>query len=261
MNGLDQLAPTETTLKAGFRYGDRGTHTSRTMMLSELSDLLAAVPRDSDREAYRAAIVQENALGKATASTRRLTNQRLSELYGLDPRLSLFRVLRRLWAIDEPGRPLLALLSSLARDPLLRSTATPVLKLPMGAELMRTSLLDVIRNAVDDRLNEAVMDKVARNAASSWSQSGHLVGRVRKTRKRVTATAGPLAMSLWMGSLEGLTGRALLECRWTRVLDRSGTELVPLVLEAKQRGLIQARVGGGVVDIDVKALDVATTGS
>ena len=261
MNGLDQLAPTETTLKAGFRFGDRGTHTSRTMMLSELSDLLPAVPRDSDRDAYGAAIIQENALGKATASTRRLTNQRLSELYGLDPRLPLFRVLRRLWAIDEPGRPLLALLSSLARDPLLRSTATPVLELPMGAELIRTSLLDVIRGAVDDRLNEAVMDKVARNAASSWSQSGHLVGRVRKTRKHVTATAGPLAMSLWMGSLEGLAGRALLECRWTRVLDRSGTELVPLVLEAKQRGFIQARVGGGVVDIDVRALDVAATGS
>ena len=261
MNGLDQLAPTETTLKAGFRFGDRGTHTSRTMMLSELSDLLPAVPLDSDRDAYAAAMVEENVLGKATASTRRLTNQRLGELYGLDPRLPLFRVLRRLWAADEPGRPLLALLASLARDPLLRSTAAPVLELPTGAELMRTRFLDAIRSEVDDRLNEAVLDKVARNAASSWSQSGHLVGRVRKTRKRVTATAGPLAMALWMGSLEGLAGHALLECRWGRVLDRSGTELVPLVLEAKQRGLMQARVGGGVVDIDVSALDVAAAGS
>ena len=261
MNGLDQLTPTEATTKAGFRFGDRGTHTSRTMMLAELTDLLAAVQPDADRDAYAVAIVEENVLGKATASTRRLTNQRLRELYGLDPRLPLFRVLRKLWAVDEPGRPLFALLSSLARDPLLRSTAVPVLELPTGAELMRTRFLDAIRSAVDDRLNEAVLDKVARNAASSWSQSGHLVGRVRKTRKRVTATAGPLAMALWMGSLEGLAGHNLLECRWGCVLDRSGTELVPLVLEAKQRGLIQARVGGGVVDIDVSALDVGATGS
>ena len=119
MNGLDQLTPTEATTKAGFRFGDRGTHTSRTMMLAELTDLLAAVQPDADRDAYAVAIVEENVLGKATASTRRLTNQRLGELYGLDPRLPLFRVLRKLWAVDEPGRPLFALLSSLARDPTL----------------------------------------------------------------------------------------------------------------------------------------------
>lgn len=261
MDGISQFPPTDAALKAGFRFGDRGTHTSRTMMLAELSDLLPAVPVNANRDAYAAVIVDENVLGKATTATRRLTNQRLGELYGLDPRLPLFRVLRRLWAVDETGRPLLALLSSLARDPLLRSTAGSVLELPPGAELVRARFLDAIRNLVDDRLNEAVLDKVARNAASSWSQSGHLVGRVRKTRRRVTASPGALTMALWMGTLEGLAGHALLECRWTRVLDRSGTELIPLVLEAKQRGLLQARVGGGVVDIDVTAIDAGTLGS
>lgn len=250
--------PTKNMSEAGFRFGDKGTHTSRTMMLAELSDLVAAMPSDADRADYAAAIVEDNVLGKQTAATRRLTNQRLGELYGLDRRLPIFRVLRRLWAIDTEGRPLLALLCALARDPLLRSTAQAVIGLPKGAELVRAMFLDTIREAVGGRLNESILDKVARNAGSSWTQSGHLVGRVRKIRQRVDPTPGPVALALWMGSLEGLAGVGLLECRWIQVLDRSGGNVVDLVLQAKQRGLLNARIGGGVVEIDTRPLDSAT---
>jgi len=256
---MSQLDPLEPMTEAGYRFGDKGTHTSRTIMLSELTELLEAVPADADRQAYAVAIVEDNVLGKHTIATRRLTNQRLGELYGLNPRLPIFRVLRYLWTIDLAGRPLLAMLCALARDPLLRSTAQPVLELPLGAELVRAHLLHAIRGAVGDRLNEAVLDKVARNAASSWSQSGHLVGRVRKIRQRVTPTPGSLAMALWMGTLEGLAGQALLDSRWTRVLDRTGRELLPIALKAKQLGLIHARVGGGVVEIDASRLDNMTS--
>lgn len=229
-------------------------------MLSELTELFSAIPADVERADYQSAIVHDNFLGKATTATRRLTNQRLGELYGLDPRLPLFRALRAVWAVDEPGRPLLALLCSLARDPLLRASATAVLELPVGAELVRATFLDAIREVVGPRLNEAVLDKVARNAASSWSQSGHLAGRVRKIRRRVTPTPGSLAFALWMGALEGLAGETLLECRWTCVLDRTGRELVPIVLQAKQLGLLHARVGGGVVEIDAGRLDTLIRG-
>ena len=224
-------------------------------MLTELGDLFAAVPAEAAREDYAAAIVDENVLGKATIATRRWTNQRLSELYALDPRVAVFRVLRRLWPVDPPGRPLLAMLCALARDPLLRSTAPAVLGLPAGAELVRSSFLDGIRQVTGGRLNEAVLDKVARNAASSWAQSGHLQGRVRKIRTRVAPTHGSLAMALWLGALEGLAGQALLDCRWTRVLDRTGAELLPVAFRAKQLGLIHARAGGGVVEIDASRLD------
>lgn len=241
--------------RAGFRFGDKGTHTSRTMMLSELADLLAATPPEATPERYEVAVITDNVLAKSTAATRRLTRQRLSELYGLDPRVPVFRVLRRVWAVDEQGRPLIALLGALARDPLLRATAPTVLGLPVGSELVRAPFLEAIRDVVGTRLNEAVLDKVARNAASSWSQAGHLAGRVRKIRQRVTPTPGSLAFALWMGNLEGLAGEALLDCRWTRTLDRTGHGLLPVALEAKQLGLIHARVGGGVVEIDASRLD------
>ena len=230
-------------------------------MLAELGDLFNAVPPNGVRADYATAIVDENALGKATIATRRWTNQRLGELYALDPRRPIFRVLRRLWLVDVPGRPLLAMLCALARDPLLRSTAPAVLALPAGAELVRSSFVDEIRQAVNSRLNEAVLDKVARNAASSWAQSGHLHGRMRKMRTRVVPTPGSLAMALWLGALEGLGGQALLDCYWTRVLDRTGDALLPVAFDAKQLGLIHARAGGGVVEIDVSRLDPAAARS
>lgn len=243
---------------AGLRFGDKGTHTSRTIMLSELQDLFAAVPPDVPREAYAMAVVDENVLGKQTVATRRLTRQRLAELYGLDPSVPLFRVLRRLWGIDEAGRPLLAILCALARDPLLRATRPSVLALPEGAELVRGNFRDAIRQAVGARLNESVLDKVARNAASSWSQSGHLHGRVRKIRRHVAPTPGALSLALWLGSLEGLSGQALLDTPWTQVLDCTGQQLLPVALQAKQLGLIHVRAGGGIVEIDPSGLDPLT---
>ena len=226
-------------------------------MLAELDDLFAAVEPAGVRADYLAAIVEENVLGKATVATRRSTGQRLCELYALEPHVPIFRVLRRLWQVDVPGRPLLAMLCAVARDPLLRSTAPAVLALPVGAELVRSRFLDDIRQTVGARLNEAVLDKVARNAASSWAQAGHLRGRMRKIRTAVAPTPGCLAMALWLGAVEGLAGRALLDCAWTRVLDRTGPELLPVALQAKQLGLIHARAGGGVIEIDTSLLDPA----
>ena len=249
-NGLNLAAQA-----AGFRFGEKGTHTSRTMMLAELTELLAAVPANATREEYADAIIEDNILGKQTTSTRRLTNQRLGELYGLSLTLPLFRVLRRLWDVDAPGRPLIALLCALARDPLLRATSKAVLPMPIGSELLRSAMTSTIRESAGTRLNESILDKVARNAGSSWSQSGHLQGRVRKIRQEVRPTPGSVAFAVWFGSLHGLAGEDLLRTPWARVLDQSPVELLDLTLRAKQLGLLNVSSGGGVVQIDVAPLE------
>jgi hypothetical protein len=242
-------------IRAGFRFGARGTHSSRTMMLAELSDLLIAIPRDAPRADYATAIIDDNALGKQTASTRRLTNQRLGELYGLDPRIPMFRVLRRLWDLDQTGRPLLALLTAIARDPLLRATVPAVVDLVAGQELGRAALTSAIRVQAEHRLNDSVLDKVARNAASSWTQSGHLKGRLQKIRQRVPSTPAAAAFALWLGQLQGLVGDSLLQSGWSRVLDQSQAGVLELALRAKQLQLIHVRAGGSVVEIDATDLD------
>ena len=103
---IAKLPPDQTVLW-GFRRGQRGTHTSRTIMFDELSDLLEAAPAGASRGDYAHAVMEENCLGKRTAATRKLSLQRLSELYGLNPRLLLFGALRDLWAQSriEPTSP------------------------------------------------------------------------------------------------------------------------------------------------------------
>lgn len=66
-------------------------------MRAEVSLLLESVPGEVVSAAYRDAVLIENCLGKQAAATRAVSFQRLKELYALDERVSLFRVLRRLW--------------------------------------------------------------------------------------------------------------------------------------------------------------------
>ena len=241
--------PPPSAERAGFRFGGRGSHSSRTIMLAELRELFDALPVDADQAAYSEAVVADNALGKATAASRHHSRQRLRELYGCDPRLPVFRILRRLWSLDEPGRPLFALLAALARDPVLRATAPPVLSLPVGAELVRSTFIEVIRAGTGDRFKEAVLDKIARNSASSWSQSGHLQGRMRKLRRRVEPTPGSLAFAVWLGVQEGIGGPALLASRWAQLLDSSPAGLTEVARQARRLGLIELHIGGGVFEI------------
>jgi hypothetical protein len=240
---------TPHVVELGFRAGDKGTHTSRTMMLEELTTLLADVASGASRADYATAIVDGNCLHKPTTSTRKLTNQRLGELYGLDSSVPLFRVLRQFWPIDQTGRPLLALLLALARDPLLRATAEPVLRMNPGDELARQSLTDALNDAVGGRLNPEILDKVVRNAASSWTQSGHLLGRSRKSRQRVRPTPLSIAYALMIGYLLGLRGYRLFESPWCRVFDASVDELIFAAMDAKRTGLIDLKHAGSVIEI------------
>ena len=234
----------------GFRFGERGTHTSRTFMFSELQQALETITAGATRDQYATAIVEENVTGKRTLSTRKLTNQRLGELYGLDLGVTLFRVMRRYWESDRDGRAILALLCALSRDPLLRATVPPILALRPGEELGRQSMIDSVRGAVGDRLNDAIIDKVVRNAASTWAQSGHLEGRVRKTRTPVSATPRSAAYALLMGYLLGFRGGRLFRTLWTAVLDSNEEQLIFQAMDAKRLGALNLKHGGGVIEVD-----------
>ena len=231
----------------GFRFGDKGTHTSRTIMLEELSRLLSVCPADAARPDYAAAIVEENCLGKHTLSTRRLTLQRLTELYALNQTVPLFRLLRMFWSTDDKGHAQLALLAAMARDPLLRATASVIVSMSEGEEVARQRLTDAIRQAVDERLNEATLDKVVRNAASSWTQSGHLEGRGRKKRKKINPTLGAVVFALVLGYMLGARGRVLFDTLFSRVLDRDVDELTGLAMDARRLGLLDIKAGGGLM--------------
>jgi hypothetical protein len=225
------------------------------MMLEELSLLFAETSDEAKRADYAAAIIESNCLSKPTASTRRLTNQRLGELYGLDSSIALFRILRKLWGLDASGRPLLALLAALARDPLLAVTCPTIFGLSIGSELQRDTLKNDIRTFVGERLNESSLDKVCRNTASSWTQSGHLEGHSLKKRRAVSATPGCTAFALYLAYAAGFRGTAIFSSLWLNILDCTPHRARELALEAKRLGLLDIRMMDDIVDINLARLD------
>ena len=242
----------------GFRFGAKGTHTSRTMMLEELSRVLEATNQDARRADYATAIIDGNCLSKPTASTRRLSNQRLGELYGLDPAIPLFRVLRRLWDIGADGRPLLALLAVIARDPLLAATCPAIVATPANTELQRDSLKAALQAAVGDRLSDSTLEKVCRNAASTWAQSGHLEGRTFKKRRIVLPSTTAATFAIYLAHAAGFRGAEIFSSGWLRVLDCDPSQARELALDAKRSGLLDLRMAGDVVELNLSRLDPYT---
>ena len=226
-----------------------GTHTSRTIQLADLRSLMAAVPADAASEDYRDAIVEQNVLGKTTLNSRQRTHRYLRELYALDPGVLLFRALRDVWDADSEAQPLLAMLSSLARDPSLRATSAGVLPRGVGEPVLSVDLQMALQARYPGNYSDAVANKVGRNAASSWTQSGHLEGRTGKTRSLAASRPPTVAYALLLGHLEGVAGEGLFESFWARALDAPVGVLHDQAFAASQRGWIEFRHGGGVTDV------------
>ncbi len=215
--------------------------------------LFDAVPGNSGRAEYAVAVIKDNCLGKRTAANRKHSLQRLIELYALDSRVILFRILKDLWRSHDSSRPLIALLLALARDPLLRSTASAVINTPYNHEFARQSMLDAVSATVGDRIGVATLDKIVRNASSSWTQSGHLRGRGRKIRQPVETTSVTTAYALLIGFALGRRGRRLLESPWVTVLDTESNGLLESASAAKSRGLLELKQAGSIIEVSFAA--------
>lgn len=218
-------------------------------MLDDLTALFDVCRPNATRTNYLTAINDDNCLGKRTASMRKLSSQRLSELYALDPNVLLFRIMRRCWYADREGRAILSLLLALARDPLLRATARTVLRMRIGEELARQQMTDALSQAAGIRFNENTLDKVVRNTAASWTQAGHLKGRGRKVRQSVRPTAANAAFALLLGHLAGKRGESLFETLWAQTLDAPRGELMQLAVDARRLGFLDMSQSGGMIDV------------
>lgn len=240
--------------EAGFMDGNASPHITRTIMLPQLRTLLGACDSQSDRGAYRTAVVDDNVLLKATATTRRKTFVVLGQLYGLDPSVMLFRALRDLWDTDAEAQPILAILCALARDPTLRATAPAVLATPMGEIVAAAQLSRSAAMAFPDRFSTHSLESIGKNAASSWEQAGHLRGRTRKVRQRVNSRPVSVAYALLLGHLGGARGDGLFETLWARVIDGSSSGLRAQAAVASQQGWLEYRFSGGITEVTFRHL-------
>lgn len=233
----------------GFRFGINGPHAARTMMLDDLRLLLAHTPKDATRANYREAVVEENLLGKPTRMARELALRHLTTLYTLDPISPVFRALLRLWPLDPAAQPLLALAAALARDPLLRVTQSFILGQPLGQPVSREAIETFLDGIYHDRFSAASLRSFAQNVAGTWTSSGALHGKVRKTRSLIQPRPESLTLLLFLGYLEGRTGQRLFSSNWTALLGVSPDELEALANSASHRGLLVFMNAGGVKEV------------
>jgi hypothetical protein len=234
----------------GFSFERGGVHSSRTMMLEELGALLSYLDRpDAVKADYHRAIINENCLAKRSGKTRILTFRHLVDLYSLDTSFVLYRALLFFWQRDPSGQPLLALLCTYARDSIFRSTACFILAFPEGATIHRQMLEDFIDDKEPGRFSKATLKSTAQNINSTWTQAGHLTGRVHKVRSRTVPTAGSVAYALLLGYLMDVRGEALFKTDIARLLDCSFERAIELAEDASRKGWIIFKRVGDVIEV------------
>jgi len=236
----------QLNLMSNFGFSNQlgSVHTKRTMMFSELETLLYYVDiAEASHAEYIDAIVIENCLGKRSVATRKYTANYLTNLYMLDFSYTLYRCLHYLWFKDEPSRPLLALLCAFARDGLLRDSANYILKLQTNSRISKVELEELIDSMHPGRFGQNMLQSLVRNLLSTWTQSGHLLGRSKKTRKTPEVGGGAVTYALLLGYLSGIRGRLLFDSEYIKLLDVSLGRSIELAEEASRKGwLIFKRV-------------------
>ena len=230
--------------------------TSQAIGVPALELLLKAIPRDADAETYRAAVVDQNLLGLGTASSREWRFKTLRRLYQLRPKSVLFRALRDLWDSDPDAHPLLACLCAMSQDSVFRATASVVIGLQVGEEATSQDFLAAIDYHFPGAYSRSTIAATAQKAYGSWGQTGHLSEADAGIRRRIRATCRPenAAYALMLGHLQGHRGEALFETIWTQILDRTRSEVDDLAFAASQRGMIEYRNAGGVVEVGFREL-------
>lgn len=220
-------------------------------MLTELRAVMDSVGGAPIAEVERAVVI-DNVLGKSTGTGRRLALSRLNTLYGITKALPIQAAWLRLWPRAPSGRPLIALLCALAREPLLRDTAPVVLGAPVGTPIRWPDLAAMLQAQHPGRYSPKSMKSLAQACASSWTQSGHLRGRVAKRRSPAEPSPEVAAYAALLGELAGFGGPALLQSPWMAALDRSESDLLSLLRRAEAIGLTRVRAGGGVIQISTR---------
>lgn len=226
----------------------------RTMMLEEITTLFRTLPLDAELCDYQKAVEIKNVLGKPTESSRKMTFKYLKSLYGLDPALPLFYVLRRLAQLSQEDLPLLAMLLCYIRDPQLRASFDLIATLRPGEELPRTKMEEHLEEAFPGRFGSGMKTALAQRVNGTWTMCGHLRGGTKKYRATPKAGWAASAFAMFSGHLSGLNGQILLDSIFSQLVATSPERLITHLQTASVHGFVRLRHAGGVTEIDFSEL-------
>lgn len=234
----------------GFRSDYAGAHTARTIMVPELEMLLNTISsEDSSYQQYAKAVLQDNCLHKRSAKNRERTLDNLRILYGLDDRITIFRVLKKVWRKEPESLPQIAFLCATSRDLLLRELTPWILSMPEGSHVSRLNLEEHITQLYPDRFSSGTLTSTCQNLNASWTQVGFLQGRSKKLRIKTPPTPASATYALLLGFLYGTQGMGLFETVYSTFLDCPKESLITMAETASKRGLLRMKRIGDVVEI------------
>ena len=218
-------------------------------MLAEISELFSALPISSTANHYQQSIIQTNVLHKPTEKSRQLTWRYLTDLYGMDNSITLFKVFRCLWDSAPDARGLLACQICLTRDPILYLSKEKILELEPGQVLSRKEMEQFFKERCPDRYSPATLKSIAQNVNGTWTNAGYLNGRTKKVRTDISVQPANVVFSLFLAYLQGATGNRLFTSEWTNMLECSIDRLHELARFASQNGLINFKHSSEVVEV------------
>lgn len=240
-NHLEQL---------GFKFGVSGAHAARSMMISELSELLILHPQGSPLNSIKKDIVEFNVLHKSTANSRKLTYRHLQDLYGLDTSVCLYRNFIALWTLTPTeSRPLLALQLAFCRDALLRISIPVLTDANPGEPYSKQQTIELLEVHNPGGYSPASLNSYAQNINGSLTQAGFLHGRSKKVRSQPSVAPSNIAFALFIAHLHGEDGSIALNSCWLRLLGLNRDELVAQAHSAHGRGMIKFTHSGDVMEI------------
>ena len=227
-------------------------HTSRTMMLAELSKVL---DYSSGTNTNFETLLSENVIAKQTQTNKSATNKYLRQLYLLDDSEPIFKVFHYFWSMATANeKPILALLLAITRDFLLAESIDTVINTSHANRVDVSAIELCIESNHPKRYTNKTRLSLAQNIASSWKQTGHITGKMKNIRTQVTPGYYSVAYALFLGYIHGLRGDFLFKTKWTKVLDCSENELRNLAQEAAKRELLSFHYAGNVTVVNFKTL-------
>lgn len=238
----------------GFTNARVGGHSSRSMMLPEMEALVRTMPLTTNEKDFAKAVIEENVLDKPTLSSRKKSLRHLIELYGLDSSKALFRVFWNMGHTDAEALTQLCLVCVYARDPQLRQSFELIRILHNGEVLERVQMEEHLEKGFPGRFSPALKKSMAQNVNTTWTVSGHLAGKAKKTRRLPEPRPISAAYAMFVGYLTGLRGESLLNSNFAALVASNRSQLQAALGLASARGLLSLKQAAGIVEFDFSNL-------
>ena len=145
-------------------------------------------------------LLEDNVIGKQTKTNRDETNKYLKRLYQLEDAEPTFKAFHYFWSLASTNeKPLLALLLAITRDFLLAESIETVINISPGNRVDVSVIEQFIESKHPKRYTDKTRLSLAQNIASSWKQTGHIVGRIKNIRTQVIPGYYTVAFALFLG--------------------------------------------------------------